>query len=110
MANLELFVLPEKEVNPNDSWTYEIKEDKKTNAVAAKATYTFVGDDKVGSTEAVKVKYVIKEAGDSGASTEGFVWVRKADGVMVKQTSKWVNVPVPGAGPISGEVTVTLIQ
>lgn len=110
MANLGLFILPDKAVNANDTWTYDIKEDKKTGAVAAKATYTFVGDDKVGTIDAVKVKYLIKEVGDSGASTEGAIWLRKSDNAMVKLTSKWVNVPITGAGPISGDVTETLIQ
>lgn len=110
MANLELFIVPEKVVNPNDTWTYDIKEDKKTGVMAAKATYTFIGDDKVGETEAVKVKYTIKEAGDSGASTEGMIWIRKSDCEMVKQTAKWTNVPIPKAGPMSGDITVTLIQ
>jgi hypothetical protein len=109
-SNLELFVLPDKPVNPNDTWSYEFKENKTTGAVAGKATYTFIGDDKVGTVDVVKVKYLVKETGDSGASSEGFIWIRKADGAMVKLTSKWVNVPIAGAGPISGDVTVTLIQ
>jgi len=109
MANLELFIAPDKPVNAGDTWSYDIKENKTTGAVNAKANYTFVGDEKIGDIDAVKVKIAVKESGDSGASTEGFIWLRKSDCVMVKMTSKWNNVPI-GPGGISGDVTVTLAQ
>jgi len=110
-ANLSLFILPEKDVNPGDTWTYDIKEDNKTGTVASKATYTFVGEDKIGSTDTFKVKVSIKETGTDGASSEGTVWLDKSDLSMVKATAKWTNAPVPGAPvTINGDITITLIS
>ncbi len=109
-ANLSLFVFTDKALNAGDSWSYDVKENKTTGAVAAKADYTFVGEDKVGAIEAYKIKYVNKETATGGASSEGFIWLRKSDNAMVKLTAKWTNVPIAGVGPISGDVTVTLVQ
>ncbi len=110
-ANLAIFIVPDKELKAGDSWNYEIKADKKTGAVAAKATWTLVGEDKVGTTDCLKIKYSVKETGADGASSEGTLWITKADSSMVKLTAKWVNAPVPGAPTtISGDITLTLIQ
>lgn len=110
-ANLALFITPEKEVKAGDTWTYDIKEDNKTGTVASKATFTLVGEDKVGSTDTVKVKFTIKESGADGASSEGTAWLDKSDMSMVKVSAKWANAPVPGAPvTISGDITITLIS
>jgi len=109
-ANLALFIAPDKDLKPGDSWSYDIKENKTTGAVEAKATYTLVGEDKVGSTDALKVKYTIKEAGTDAASSDATVWLSKTDFTMLKLNAKWVNAPVPGAPTtISGDITLTLI-
>jgi len=110
-ANLSIFITPENEVKAGDSWTYEIKEDNKTGAVAAKATFTLVGEDKVGSVDAYKVKFSIKENGTDGAASEGTAWLDKSDLSLLKVTAKWTNAPVPGAPvTISGDITITLIS
>ena len=109
-ANLAVFLLPGKEVKAGDTWTADIKADSKTGAVDAKASYTLVGEDKAGGKDALKVKYTIKESGDAGASSDGTMWVDKADNSLIKLTTKWVNAPVPGVpAPLSGDVTLTLI-
>lgn len=110
-SNLSLFILPDKAVSAGDVWTYDVKPDPKLSGVAAKATYTFVGEDKVGSTDTLKVKYSIKETSSDGASSEGTVWIRKSDFTMVKLSGKLTNAPAPGA-PVSltGDITLMLIQ
>jgi len=108
---LDVFVIPDNAVKVGDSWTYEIKEDKKTGAAAAKASYSLVGEDKVGAIDSFKIKFSVKESGADAASSEGTMWLSKADSMLVKFSTKWVNAPVPGAPvPISGEMTVALIQ
>jgi hypothetical protein len=110
-ANLSLFITPDTEVKAGDSWTYDIKEDNKTGAVAAKATFTLVGEDKVGGVDTLKIKFSIKETGTDGASSEGTAWLDKSDLSMVKVSAKWTNAPVPGAPvTISGDITITVIS
>jgi hypothetical protein len=107
--DLEVLVLPGKPVAPGSNWSFEIKENKETGAVAAKAAYTFVKEEKVEGLKTLKIKYHVKEAGAGGASTDGTIWVSKSDMLMVKQVTKWTNVPSAGAGAISGDLSSTLI-
>jgi len=110
-AALTLFITPDTEVKAGDTWTYDVKEDKKTGAVPAKASYTLVGEDKVGTTDTLKIKFSIKESGTDAASSEGILWLNKADLSLVKMTTKWVNAPIPGAPvSISGDISITLIS
>jgi len=109
-ANLGVFVMPEKPVQVGDKWEFDIKEDKATGAVAGTAKYSVLAEEKVGSIATVKVKFTIKELDTAGGSTDGTVWLSKTDGGVVKMTAKWVNVPMSGAGTISGELTEILIQ
>jgi len=108
-ANMALFILPENDVKAGDTWTYEVKADEKKGIVAAKAKYTFVGEEKVGKDDCLKVKSNVTETGSSPASSDGTVWIRKSDKVMVKMVAKWADVPVPNAGAISGEITLVLL-
>jgi len=110
-ANLAIFILPEKDLNVGDSWTYDVKEDKKSGAVAAKATYKLIGEDKIGSNDCLKLSYSIKESGADAASSEGTIWIRKSDATLIKMSAKWTNAPVPGAPmSITGDITLTLIS
>jgi len=110
-ANLALFIMPDKELKAGDTWSYDIKEDKKLGAATAKATYTYVGEDKVGATDCYKIKCAVKETASDGASSDGTVWLSKADSTLVKASAKWVNAPVPGAPTtISGDITITLVS
>ncbi len=110
-ANLALFVTPETDIKVGDSWTYEVKEDKKTGAAAAKATYKLVAEEKVGDVDALKLTVSIKETATDGASSESTVWLSKTDYTMLKTTAKWTNAPIPGAPvTISGEMTITLVK
>jgi len=108
--NLALLILPDMPVNVGDSWNYEVKPDAKLGTVAAKATYTLVGEDKVGTKDALKIKFTIKETSDDQSSSSGTVWLAKDDCAMLKLATKWTNAPVPGSPVlISGDITLTLI-
>jgi hypothetical protein len=106
LANLGLMRDPGKTLNVGDTWTHEIKADAKTGAVAAKAEYKVLAEEKVGDWDTVKVSQTIKETeGTDPASSTGTVWLLKEDGSTVKAESKWVNAPFPGApGPINATV------
>lgn len=106
LANLGVLHDPGKTLSVGDTWTYEIKGDAKTGAVPAKAEYKILGEEKVGSWDTLKVKSTIKESeGTDPASSDGTIWISKADGSTVKMDVKWVNAPFPGApGPINATV------
>ncbi len=109
-ANLAMFIYPDADVKAGDTWTYDIKADAKKGIVACKATFTLVGEDKVGAIDTYKVKFLAKEVGTDAAASEGTIWINKADGSVVKYTTKWTNMPVPGAPvPISGDVSLVLV-
>ena len=111
MATLGLTIDPGKMVNVGDKWSYEVKADSKTGVVTAKADYTVLGEEKVGTFDTVKIKAVVKESeGSEPASSESTVWLDKKDGAMVKSESKWINAPVPGApGAINATVKMTRV-
>jgi len=98
MANLALVYNPGKALNVGDTWSYEIKANKDTGAVAAKADYKLLGEEKVGTVDTLKIQATVKEtAGDAPASSDGTVWISKEDGSAIKSDAKWVNAPFPGA-------------
>lgn len=112
MANLSLLYLPDKAVNVGDAWTYDVKADKATGAVAAKGEFKLLGDEKVGTHDTWKIKATIKETeGDTPSSSDGTVWIDKADGSMVKNEVKWVNAPFPGIQvPVNATVKIERIE
>lgn len=109
MANLQSFVVPDKDLKVGDEWTIEGKKDEKTGAVNTKGTYKIAGEEKVGDYDTLKVTFSVKETegGDSAASAEGITWISKKDNTMVKTEGKWLNAPFPGApGPINAKVSM----
>lgn len=106
MANLGIVRDPGKTLNVGDTWTYEIKADKKTGAVAAKADYKVLAEEKVGAWDTLKIQVNVKETeGTEPAGNEGTVWLSKVDGSTVKLEQKWTNAPFPGApAPINATV------
>jgi hypothetical protein len=114
MAGLNIFIEPGKEVNVGDKWSYEIKADEKTGAVGAKAEFTVMGEEKVGSFDTVKVKYMVAEVGgEQPASSEGIVWLDKKDGNMIQADTKLKRAPFPtpmGTFPLDGSIKLTRIE
>lgn len=112
MANLSLIRDPGKELKVGDTWTHEFKANAKTGAVAAKAEYKVLGEEKVGTYETVKIKADVKEtAGSEPASSNGTAWINKADGSLIKLEAKWVNAPFPGApAPINAVVKLERVK
>jgi hypothetical protein len=98
MTNLEVLIDAGKPLNVGDSWSVDIKADDKTGAVAAKADYKIVAEEKIGDIDCVKVKATVKETGGvDPASSDLTYWISKADGSQVKVEGKLMNAPFPGA-------------
>jgi hypothetical protein len=112
MANLGLTYFPDKAVNVGDTWSFDIKSNKETGAVAGKAEFKLVGEEKVANHDTYKIKTIVKETeGDTPASSDGNVWVDKVDGSMVKTEVKWVNAPFPGApAPLNATVKIDRVE
>lgn len=99
MANLGIIYDPGKPVSVGDAWNYDVKANKDTGAVAAKAEFKLLGEEKVGTRDTLKIKALVKETGgDAPATSDGTVWIDKTDGSLVKSEAKWTNAPFPGAG------------
>lgn len=106
--NLSIFIVPKDPVKPGDSWTKDVPADKTTGAAAYTAKYTFVGTEKVGAYDAAKVTFSIKETeGDTPASSEGTMWLDPATCKIDKADAKFTNLPLPGAGAVTGTALVT---
>lgn len=109
MSTLELLIDSGHPLNVGDSWTADIKADPKTGVQAAKADYKILGEEKIGEFDTLKIRMTIKETqGATPASSEGTVWINKADGTIVKAEMKWTNAPFPGApAPMNASMTET---
>lgn len=109
-ANLgAIFFTGKEEGKIGTTWTNDKVADTKSGAVGYKSTYKVVGEEKVGNYDTWKIEFSTKESeGDAPASSDGTVWLDKADGSMVKNEAKWSNAPFPGApGPVNGTVSIT---
>lgn len=111
MANLMTAIVPEKTVKVGDTWTSEVKGDPKKSTVDVKGTYKFESVEKTDGGEAAKITYELKEVGgEAPATVSGTAWIEVKTGNMVKVSSSWKDVPVPGAPTaVSGKMEMTLI-
>ena len=109
-GQLSNFVVPGKAVKVGDSWEHAVKGDTKKGTVDAKITYKLLAEEKIGKLDCFKVKMNGNEtAGTTPASMESTVWLSKDALVMVRVESKWINVPIAGAGAVNGTVKLELI-
>lgn len=107
VQNLMSFVPPTEGVKVGSKWVRNVAADTNTGAEAMKGEYEITGEEKIGETEVFAITFKHTEtAGSEPASMAGTFWISKADASLVKGTSKWVNVPMPGAPQaISGDFT-----
>jgi len=108
--NAAQMVYPEKPVKVGDKWSETVK-----NAVGElKIDYEFVGVEKVGDTEAVKIKVTARSANakeGEGYSADGFTWVDPKTGMAVKMETRIKGMQVEGAPmPIDGTVKMELVK
>ncbi|AIE86175.1 hypothetical protein [Fimbriimonas ginsengisoli] len=112
MANLGLLVDPGKALAVGDAWTFDVKADKTLGTVAAKADFKLLGEEKIGTHDTLKVKATVKETeGDAPATSDGTMWIDKADGSMIKTEVKWTNAPFPGSpAPLNATVKIERVD
>ncbi len=112
VQNLMGFMPPTEAVQVGSKWKREVAANKDTKAPAFKSDYTILAEEKLDGSDTFKIQYKIMESeGSDPASMEGTVWVDKANCQVVKGSSKWTNVPMPGApAPISGNFTMERVK
>jgi hypothetical protein len=110
VAELDNFIYPDKPVSVGDEWSHTVAADDKKGIVAASAQYKVDSMEKIGDHDTAKVKVTYKEtAGDSPASSDGYVWVDVKDGSIVKKETTWTNVPL-GPMPVNGKVKLERVD
>ncbi|HLO97820.1 MAG TPA: hypothetical protein VK171_04420 [Fimbriimonas sp.] len=107
VQNLMGFVPPTEGVKVGSKWVRNVPADTNTGAEAMKGEYEITGEEKIGDTDVFVINFKNSEtAGSDPASMSGTFWISKADASLVKGTTKWLNVPMPGAPQaISGDFT-----
>jgi len=108
--NASQMVYPEKPIKVGDKWSETVK-----NAVGElKIDYEFVGVEKVGDTEAVKIKMTARTVNakeGEGYSADGFTWVDPKTGMLVKMETRIKGMQVEGAPmPIDGTLKMELVK
>ena len=108
--NAAQMVYPEKPIKVGDKWSETVK-----NAVGElKIDYEFVGVEKVGDTETVKIKMTARSVNakeGEGYSADGFTWVDPKTGMAVKMETRIKGMQVEGAPmPIDGTLKMELVK
>ena len=108
--NASQMVYPEKPVKVGDKWSETVKHP----AGELKIDYEFVGVEKVGDTETVKIKMTARSVNakeGEGYSADGFTWVDPKTGMAVKMETRIKGMQVEGAPmPIDGTLKMELVK
>lgn len=92
-------VFPTTPVGPGDTWTHEYQANEKLMTRKAKAEFTYVANETIGTTPTAKITMSFREAGGSPALTVmSTLWVEIATGDVVQSEQKLENVPFSGGG------------
>lgn len=107
VAALWSFPLPNKEVAPGETWTYDRKGDATKGLVDSQIKYKVEPAENFGEKPCTVLSYEMKELkGTEPAQSVGKLWIDQADGSIAKMEMKWTAAPIPGSpGPTSGTVT-----
>ena len=108
--NASQMVYPEKPVKVGDKWSETVKNPNGELAI----DYELVGVEKVGDTEAVKIKMTARTVNakeGEGYSADGFTWVDPKTGMLVKMETRIKGMQVEGAPmPIDGTLKMELVK
>ncbi|MFZ4507290.1 MAG: hypothetical protein ACOYON_06295 [Fimbriimonas sp.] len=98
-SRMSSFPPPPAPVKVGESWTYEFP--AKDKLVAAKVTYKFLAEEKVGKFDALKLEFEFAEAeGTKPIKAKGFLWVSKTNFRGVKGEALAENFPAPPGSPV----------
>lgn len=108
-ANMLSVILPNKEVKVGEEWKRELDATCKCG-VPSVSQFQVEAEERVGDTDTVKVKFAYHESGcESPISSEGFAWVKPADGSLVKLEADIQNLPMGATNtPVEGKFTMKL--
>jgi len=108
--NASQMVYPEKPVKVGDKWSETVKHP----AGELKIDYEFVGVEKVGDTETVKIKmtaHSVNAKEGEGYSADGFNWIDPKTGMLLKMEARIKGMQVEGAPmPIDGTLKMELVK
>jgi hypothetical protein len=108
--NAAQMVYPEKPIKVGDKWSETVKNPNGE----LKIEYELVGVEKVGDTEAVKIKVTARSVNakeGEGYSADGFTWVDPKTGMAVKMETRIKGMQVEGAPmPIDGTLKMELVK
>jgi hypothetical protein len=108
--NASQMVYPEKPVKVGDKWSDTVKHP----AGELKIDYEFVGVEKVGEVEALKIKTTARTVnGKEGESysADGFTWIDPKTGMAVKMETRIKGMQAEGAPmPIDGTLKMELVK
>lgn len=97
MAYSSTLQIPEKPIKIGEKWSVDFKPNTKVNFVGGKANYELLGLEKLNSSDALKLKWNYKEAGEtSPIIAEGTAWLDPKDGSIMKITLILNNAPIAG--------------
>lgn len=100
-GRVQVLSAPDAPVKVGDSWTFESKADPDAELPAAKVTYKFVAEEKVGAWDTCKVEIAFAETeGSKPITAKGFLWFNKADFRGVKGEVLIENFPAPAGSPV----------
>jgi hypothetical protein len=106
LAELVAFYYPTMPVKEGDTYPIDIKPDSKTGGVPFHGDFKVLGTEKVGKYDTVKIDGQLKETGTEMGTSHNVYWVNVTDGMAVKETSDFANIPA-GFGPMTGKTTMT---
>ena len=110
LSNIQSLLWPKETVKVGSKWQGQIQGDKNKETVDVVSNYEVVGREKVGNRDCFKLTFDSKEqSGSDPASTKGTLWVDVASGLMVKNESDWMNMPIAGQ-MINGKVVLSLVE
>ena len=108
--NAAQMVYPEKPVKVGDKWSETVKNPNGE----LKIEYELVGVERVGDTEAVKIKVTTRSVNakeGEGYSADGFNWIGPKTGMLVKMEARIKGMQVEGAPmPIDGTLKMELVK
>lgn len=97
VAALNSIIWPENPVSVGSKWSFDREASAKQGTPASVSEFEIVGTEDVKGVSAVKVRYSTKElSGEEPAASQGFHWVDKATGRVLRSEMEWKNAPVSG--------------
>ncbi|MDI9641371.1 hypothetical protein QPK87_06840 [Kamptonema cortianum] len=113
VQQMNTFEYPSVPVKVGDSWMLDFPKDaSKGLPLAAKAKFTYEGDEKIGKYDTWKIAFVYSEMDDPrGYGNMGTTWLDKSTGKLVKLVGEYQNVSFNEMMPPSNaKITINIVN